>query len=47
MDAVEETLHSEPVDEIIVSLAPHGAARWLHQDLPHRLQHFGLPITEV
>ena len=47
MDAVEETLHSEPVDEIIVSVAPHGVARWLHQDLPHRLQHFGLPITSV
>ena len=47
MDAVEETLHNEPVDEIIVSVAPHGVARWLHQDLPHRLQHFGLPITSV
>jgi uncharacterized membrane-anchored protein len=45
MDAVEETLHNEPVDEIIVSVAPHGVGRWLHQDLPHRLQHFGLPIT--
>ncbi|MBV9099332.1 MAG: hypothetical protein JO079_14870 [Frankiaceae bacterium] len=45
MDAVEETLHNEPVDEIIVSIAPHGVGRWLHQDLPHRLQHFGLPIT--
>ncbi|MBV9292287.1 MAG: hypothetical protein JO222_07550 [Frankiales bacterium] len=45
MDAVEETLHNEPVDEIIVSVAPHGVARWLHQDLPHRLEHFGLPIT--
>lgn len=47
MDAVEETLHNEPVDQIIVSVAPHGVARWLHQDLPHRLQHFGLPITVV
>jgi len=47
MDAVEETLHSEPVDEIIISVAPIGAGRWLHHDLPHRLQHFGLPITVV
>jgi uncharacterized membrane-anchored protein len=47
MDAVEETLHSEPVDHIIVSVAPHGTATWLHQDLPHRLKHFGLPITAV
>jgi uncharacterized membrane-anchored protein len=47
MDAVEETLHNEPFHEIIVSVAPHGVARWLHQDLPHRLRHFGLPITPV
>jgi uncharacterized membrane-anchored protein len=47
MDAVEETLHNEPFHEIIVSVPPHGVARWLHQDLPHRLQHFGLPITVV
>jgi uncharacterized membrane-anchored protein len=47
MDAVEETLHNEPVDEIIISLGPIGVGRWLHQDLPHRLRHFGLPITVV
>jgi hypothetical protein len=47
MDALEETLFSEPVDEIIVSVVPHGMARWLHQDLPHRLRHFGLPVTSV
>ncbi len=47
MDAVEEILFSEPVDEIIVSVAGHGLSRWLHQDLPHRLAHFGLPVTAV
>lgn len=46
-DAVEELLMSEPVDEIIVALAPHGMARWLHLDLPHRLAHFGLPVRTV
>lgn len=44
-DAVEELLLSEPVDEIIVSTAPHTLSRWLHLDLPHRLGHFGLPVT--
>lgn len=47
MDAIEETLFSEPIDEIMVSIATHGAARWLHQDLQHRLRHFGLPIITV
>jgi hypothetical protein len=47
MDAVEEILFSEPIDEIIVSVADHGLGRWLHQDLAHRLEHFDLPITKV
>ena len=47
MDAIEETIFSEPVDEIILSVAPHGLSAMLHQDLTHRLRHFGLPITVV
>ena len=47
MDAIEEILFSEPVDEIILSVVGHGLSRWLHQDLQHRLQHFGLPVTTV
>jgi hypothetical protein len=46
-DAVEETLLDEPIDEFIVALAPHGLSRALHLDLPHRLAHFGLPVTTV
>jgi nucleotide-binding universal stress UspA family protein len=47
MDAIEETIFSEPIDEIILSVAPHGLSTWLHQDLAHRLHHFGLPVTVV
>ena len=47
MDAVEETLFSEPVDEIILSVPVHGVSTWLHLDLQHRLRHFGLPVTVV
>ena len=47
MDAVEETLHDEPFDEIIVATVPHGLERWLHVDLPHRLSHLGLPVTTI
>ncbi len=47
MDAIEEIIYSEPVDEIMLSVAPHGVASWFHQDLPHRLRHLGLPVTVV
>lgn len=47
MDAIEETIISEPVDEIMLAVTPHGLSARLHQDLPHRLQHLGLPVTVV
>ena len=47
MDAIEEVLASEPVDEIVLAVPEHRLAVWLHQDLPHRLAHLGLPVTEV
>jgi len=47
MAAIEEMLHDEPFDEIILSIAPHAIERWLHLDLPHRLAHLGLPVTTV
>lgn len=47
MDAIEETLSTEPFDEIILATAPHAVERWLHVDLPHRVAHLGLPVTTV
>lgn len=52
MDAIEETIHDEPIDEIVLSLSgeqgtPHGMSGWLHFDLPHRLAHLGLPLSTV
>lgn len=47
MDAVEEILYGEPVDEIIVSVTDHRLATRLHQDLAHRLRHHGLPILHL
>ncbi len=44
MDAIEETLFSEPVDEIMLDVPPHHLASWLHQDLEHRLKHFQIPV---
>ncbi|WP_156028219.1 hypothetical protein [Candidatus Solirubrobacter pratensis] len=47
MDAIEEMLHDEPFDEIILSMAPRRGEGWPHLDLPHRLAHLGLPVTTV
>jgi hypothetical protein len=47
MDAIEETIFNEPIDEIMLAVAPHGLSTRLHQDLAHRLQHFDLPVTVV
>jgi hypothetical protein len=47
MDAIEHILDHEPVDEVILAVAAHPWATRIHQDLPHRLAHLGLPITTV
>jgi hypothetical protein len=47
MAAIEEMLHDEPFDEIILAVAVHRPERWLHLDLPHRVAHLGLPVTTV
>lgn len=47
MDAIEETIFNEPVDEIILSLPAHPLAERIHQDLPSRLKHFGIPVTRL
>lgn len=47
MDAIEDVLFNEPIDEIILSVTTHTIARWLHQDLQSRLKHHGLPVTTI
>jgi hypothetical protein len=47
MDAIEETLFAEPIDEIILDVPPHHFSSWLHQDLEHRLAHFKIPVTTI
>jgi len=46
--AVAEALSGREFDEIIVFTLPPRLSRWLHNDLPTRLQHeFHLPVTDV
>src|SRR3954449_4620945 len=47
MDAIEETLFAEPIDEIILDVPPHRFSSWLHQDLEHRLAHLQIPVLAV
>jgi hypothetical protein len=47
MDAVEETLQTEHVDEIILATVHHRVSERLHVDLPRRMAHLGLPVTTV
>jgi cell pole-organizing protein PopZ len=45
---VAEALNGREFDEIIVFTLPPRLSRWLHNDLPTRLQHeFHLPVTDV
>ena len=47
MDAIEEILFSEPVDEIFIDVPPHHLSSLLHQDLAHRLAHFDIPVVTL
>jgi hypothetical protein len=47
VEAIEETILTAPVDEIVLALPRAASRAWLHHDLPHRLQRFGVPVTAV
>jgi hypothetical protein len=47
MDAIEETLFSEPIDEILIDVPAHHIATWFHQDLQQRLAHFKIPVVTI
>ncbi len=46
--AVEHALTGREVDDVIVSTLPARVSRWLHQDLPSRIERkFHVPVTHV
>ena len=48
MRAVERALAGRQVDEVIVSALPARVSRWLHQDLPNRIERqFHVPVTHI
>src|SRR6478609_10168950 len=47
LDTVHRAVSDGEFDELIVCTAPGHLARWMHHDLPHRLEHLGLPVVVI
>jgi hypothetical protein len=47
LDTVHRAVSDGEFDELIVCTAPGHLARWVHHDLPHRLEHLGLPVAVI
>ena len=49
IDAIRDAILGQPAfDEVILFTLPAGVSKWLHQDLPHRVQReLTIPVTHV
>jgi hypothetical protein len=47
MDAIQDAVNLHGFDEIILSTLPKRVSRWLHLDLPSKLNVLGLPVTTI
>lgn len=47
VEAVRQLMATTTVDEVIVSTLPQRVSKWLHRDVPSRIQALGLPVTVV
>ncbi len=47
LDAIQDAINAHGYDEIIISTLPARVSRWLHLDLPSKLNGLGLPVTTV
>ncbi|MCW2993105.1 MAG: hypothetical protein JWQ18_600 [Conexibacter sp.] len=47
LNAVQDAVNLRGFDEIIISTLPARVSRWLHLDLPSKLNGLGLPVTTV
>jgi len=47
VDTIHSAVDAGRFDEIIVCTVPEHLARWVHHDLPHRIEHLGLPVRVI
>ena len=48
LHAIAEVLARDRFDEVIISTLPERVSKWLHTDLPHKVQRrFGVPVTTI
>src|SRR4051794_25562136 len=47
LDAIQDAVNLHGFDEIIISTLPTRVSRWLHLDLPSKLNGLGIPVTTV
>ena len=47
LDAIQDAVNIHGFDEIIISTLPSRVSKWLHLDLPSKLNGLGLPVTTV
>jgi len=47
LDAIQDAVNIHGFDEIIISTLPSRFSKWLHLDLPSKLNGLGLPVTTV
>jgi hypothetical protein len=48
LKAIGEVLARDRFDEVIISTLPERLSKWLHTDLPHKVQRrFGVPVTTI
>jgi hypothetical protein len=47
LNAVQDAVNVMGFDEIIISTLPARVSRWLHLDLPSKLNGLGLPVTTI
>ena len=47
MAAIADVIYDRRVHEIILSTLPRRLSRWMHLDLPSKLNGMGIPVTHV